>query len=289
MRFPLLAMISLTAAAQIAPLTMPAYDMFRYAVAARPFAYRFAPAGGAAPYVFSMEEGSVLPPGLRLNAATGELSGTLPLVGEFRHAVCIDDAAQARICVPFLVIAVANEGDVYTELPPARVTVDYQNLVAKPGEFASFDYDPSSGSLPPGMVLEITGRLYGIPRAPGGAWAFRARAKDFEGNTVVRPFLIRVLGPLAATAAMPNGFNATPYAGQLTVLGDRPPHVWTVRRGPLPPGYVLSENGRTTVLPSKSFARTRNAHAPPGARGIPYSRPVISNTIPGGKLPDDGS
>ena len=107
MRFPLLALISLTAAAQLAPLTLPAYDMFRYAVAARPFTYRFAPAGGAAPYVFSIEEGSVLPPGLRLNAATGELSGTLPMVGEFRHAVCIDDAAQARICVPFLVIAVA--------------------------------------------------------------------------------------------------------------------------------------------------------------------------------------
>lgn len=244
MRFPLLALISLAAAAQTAPLTLPTYDMFRYAVAARPFSYRFAPAGGVAPYVFAVETDSVLPPGLRLNGATGELSGIVPMVGEFRHTICIADAAQAQICVPFLMIAVANEGDIYTELPAARASVDYQNLVAKPGEFASFDYDPASGSLPPGMVLEITGRLYGIPRAPGGAWAFRIRAKDFEGTTVVRPFLIRVLGPLAATTALPNGFSATQYAGQLTVLGDQPPHVWTVRRGPLPPGYVLSENGR---------------------------------------------
>ena len=66
MRFPLLALISLASTAQIAPLTLPAYDMFRYAVAARPFSYRFAPAGGVAPYVFSVEAGSVLPPGLRL-------------------------------------------------------------------------------------------------------------------------------------------------------------------------------------------------------------------------------
>ncbi|MFN0101871.1 MAG: putative Ig domain-containing protein [Bryobacteraceae bacterium] len=244
MRLALLALISLAAAAQTAPLTLATYDMFRYAVAGRTFSYRFAPGGGVAPYTFSVEEGSALPPGLRLNASTGELSGTVPQVGEFRHIVCVSDATQGQICVPFLVIAVANEGDTYTELPPARVTTEYQNLVAKPGEFAEFSYDPVSGSLPPGMVLEVTGRLYGIPRAPGGAWAFRLRARELDGTTVVKPYFIRVLGPLAATTVMPNGFSATEYAGQLTVLGDMPPHVWTVRRGPLPPGYVFSESGR---------------------------------------------
>lgn len=248
MRFPLLAVLSLVAAAQTAPLTLSTYDMYRYAVTARAFSYRFAPTGGAAPYIFSVEEGSTLPPGLRLNAETGELAGTVPQLGEYRHIVCITDAAQARICVPFLVIGVASEGDTYTELPPARVTTEYQNLVAKPGEFAEFSYDPVSGSLPPGMVLESTGRLYGIPRAPNGAWAFRARAKDFDGNTVIRPYLIRVLGPLAATTVLPTGFSSTEYSAQLTVLGDQPPHVWTVRRGPMPPGYVLSENGRISGL-----------------------------------------
>jgi hypothetical protein len=48
-------------------------------------------------------------------------------------------------------------------------------------------------------------------------------------------------------------------------------------------------NGRATVIPSKFLARARNAQAPPGARGIPYNRPVLSNTIPGGKLPEAGS
>lgn len=248
MRLALLATISLTAVAQLAPLTYPAYDMYRYAVAGRPFSYRFQPAGGAGTYVFSVEEGAVLPPGLRLDAATGELAGTIALVGEYRTTVCVNDATRAQICVPFLVVAVAKEGDTYTELLPARVNMEYQNLVEKPGEFAEFAYDPTSGIVPPGMVLEITGRLYGIPRAPNGAWAFRVRAKDLEGNTVIRPYLIRVLGPLAATTVMPNGFSSTEYNSQLTVLGDMPPHVWTVRRGPLPPGYVLNEAGRITGI-----------------------------------------
>jgi uncharacterized protein (TIGR03437 family) len=239
-----LAILSVVAVAQTAPLTLSPYDMFRYAVVGRAFSYRFVPAGGIAPYSYSLEEGSVLPPGLRLNEATGELSGTVPQNGEYRHFVCIVDATRARICVPFLVIAIANEGDTYTELIPARVNADYQNLIYRPGELAEVAYDPVSGRLPDGMVLEITGRLYGIPRAPGGAWAFKVRGRDLDGNSVIKPFLLRVLGPLAATTALPNGFQGVDYSAQLTVFGDAPPHIWTVRRGPLPPGLILSDSGR---------------------------------------------
>lgn len=248
MRLALLAIVSLAAAAQTAPLTLSTYDMFRYATAGRAFSYKFAPSGGLAPYTFSLEEGSVLPPGLRLDAATGELSGIVGQVGEYRHIVCIADATRAQICVPFLVVSVGTEGETYTELFPARVSTDYQNLIAKPGEFAEVGYDPVSGKLPDGMVLEITGRLYGIPRAPGGAWAFKIRGKDFDGTTITKGYLIRVLGPLAATTVLPNGFGATEYNGQLTVLGDAPPHVWAVRRGPMPPGYTLTESGRISGI-----------------------------------------
>ncbi len=248
MRLALLAIVSLVAAAQTAPLTLSNYDMFRYAVAGREFSYKFTPSGGIGPYTFALEEGSGLPAGLRLNAASGDLTGSLLNVGEYRQTICVTDQTKAQICVPFLIIAVSVEGETYTELVPARVAVDYQNLIAKPGEFAEVGYDPISGKLPDGMVLEITGRLYGIPRAPGGAWAFKIRGKDFEGGTVTKGYLIRVLGPLAATTVLPNGFSATEYSGQLTVLGDAPPHTWSVRRGPLPPGYTMSDSGRLTGI-----------------------------------------
>ena len=196
LRLALFALFAFSAFAQNVPLTLPAYDMFRYATAGRTFTYRFVPSG-VAPFNFTVEEGASLPPGLRLNAATGELAGIVPQVGEYRTAVCVSDVTRAQICVPFLVIAVANEGDTYFELLPARVNMEYQNLVAKPGEFAEISYDPASGSLPLGMVLEITGRIYGIPRAPGGAWA------------ATHPH-----APLTRTAAAPPAASMCPILGR---------------------------------------------------------------------------
>ena len=63
MRLALLAIVSLVAAAQTAPLTLSSYEMFRYATAGRAFSYKFTPSGGIGPYTFAVEEGSTLPPG----------------------------------------------------------------------------------------------------------------------------------------------------------------------------------------------------------------------------------
>ncbi|HEU0120355.1 MAG TPA: putative Ig domain-containing protein [Bryobacteraceae bacterium] len=312
MQLALLALISVAAAAQTAPLTLPAYDMYRYAVVGRAFSYTFVPGGGIAPYEFGVEEGSTLPPGLRLNTATGELSGAVSEAGEYRHFVCVADQTKAKICLPFLVIAVTHEGDTYQELTPARVTTDYQGFIVKPGEYAEVSYDPVSGRLPDGMVLETTGRLYGIPRAPGGAWAFRIRTRDASGTYHVLPFLLRVLGPLVASSKMPNAYSAVEYRQTISILGDKPPHVWTVRRGPLPSGFTISDNGilsgvstqpgsyvftlRATDSTSASQDReltlivegrlppleVGNPVLPGAALGVPYSQQI---NISGGRAP----
>lgn len=248
MRKVLFFAVSLAAFAQNAPLELPEYGMFRYAVVGRPFSYRFQVAGGAAPYAFSAETGSALPPGLALNTTTGELSGMVAEPGEFRHTVCISDTIRQTICVPFLVIATRTEAETYTELIPARVNVDYNNMIMRPGEFAEVAYDPTSGRIPTGMILEVTGRLYGIPAAPNGAWAFRVRARDSENNIINRGYLIRVLGPLSASTRLPNAFSGTEYSASPVVIGDAPPHTWSVRRGPIPPGFAMSDAGRISGI-----------------------------------------
>ncbi|MBM3782708.1 MAG: hypothetical protein FJW30_00025 [Acidobacteria bacterium] len=301
-----------SAFAQFAPLQLPSYDMFRYATAGRNFSYRFAPTGGAAPYRYSVQSGTELPPGLRLDASTGELAGLIVQPGEYRHGICVADAARATICVPFLVIVVRNEGETYTELVPARVNSQYQNLIARPGEFQTVEYDPASGRLPVGLILETTGRLYGIPQAPGGASAFRVRAREADGETVTRNYVIRVLGPLVASVQLPNGFSGVPYSVTPTLIGDAPPHTWSVRRGPLPPGFTLSDDGRLSgvtnaantypfslraadkdgayhdqemtlvIEPTPPALEVTNAPLPGGAVGVPYRQQI---NAAGGRAP----
>ena len=51
-------------------------------------------------------------------------------------------------------------------------------------------------------------------------------------------------GELLSVHEISQTYPGAPRVSKRPVLGDRPPHVWTLRRGPLPPDYVLSENGR---------------------------------------------
>lgn len=257
MRFLLFAATAMTAFGQFPTLTLGVYDMFRYATAGRNFSYRFQPTGGLPPYRFSVQEETTLAPGLSLNAATGELSGLILQPGEYRQSICLSDTTRAQLCVPFLVIAVRNEGETYTELLPARVSVEYNNLIARPGEFTEVAYDAASGRFPPGLILEITGRLYGIPQAPGGAFGFRVRGRDADGELVTRGYVMRVQGPLIASAILPNAFNGLPYSATPALLGDAPPHIWSVRRGPIPPGFTLDETtGRLSGVCTVSGAFT---------------------------------
>lgn len=244
MRFGLAIAVSLAAWAQSGPLTLPVYEMFRYGAVGQALTHTFVPGGGAPPYRFTVDPELPLPAGYTLDASTGILRGTPAAPGEFRLGVCIEDAARARICVPYLVVVPASAGTTYKEMPPARASVFYQELIEPLDTFSSVEYLPESGALPPGMVLETTGRLYGIPRPPGGAFAFRVRGRMLvTGEEVIRPYLIRVLGPLAATTTVPRASVGVPYSAQLVVLGDRPPHTWSILRGTLPPGFLLEEGG----------------------------------------------
>lgn len=242
--FPLLAL------AQYAPLEFPGIESFRYAAAGKAFRYTVPVRGGNPPYRFAVESGATLATGISLNAATGELSGAVAQVGEYQTSVCVTDAARSTACMPFLLIVTANEGETYTELFPGRAGVQYQNLIAPPGTFQTVEYAPASGRLPLGMVLEVTGRLYGAPAVSASAWAFRVRARTLDGEFVTQGFLFRVLGPHIATTNLPNGFEGTPYSARPSAASDSPPLVWSIRRGPLPTGFSLSEDGRILATPS---------------------------------------
>jgi uncharacterized protein (TIGR03437 family) len=256
MRLAAFLVCQVVALAQFTPLEFPGLEPFRYAAANRPFRYTIPVRGANPPYSFALEEGATLPSGIALNAVTGELAGMVPQIGEYQTSVCISDAARAVACVPFLLIVTANEGETYTELSSGRAFVPYENLIAPPGTFQTVEYAPASGRLPPGMVLEITGRLYGTPAVSASAYAFRIRARDFEGQFLTRAFLFRVLGPHVAAVRLPNGFEGTPYSARVPASSDATPLTWSLRRGPLPIGFSITEDGRILGTPSFTGQQT---------------------------------
>ena len=55
--------------------------------------------GGKQPYTWSLSPGSVLPPGLTLNASTGAISGKPTAAGTFNFTVQVLDAQPASACL----------------------------------------------------------------------------------------------------------------------------------------------------------------------------------------------
>lgn len=73
-----------------------------------------------------------------------------------------------------------------------------------------------------------------------------------QGNLVSNPLDFFVVEPVAITTAcpLPNGITGRAYSLPLTLRGGRPPYVWSIAAGVLPPGLVLTPNGVITGTPT---------------------------------------
>jgi len=144
------------------------------------YSYTFAASGGTPPYTWSTS--SALPPGLNLNSATGELSGTPPAGrSSTQFTVRATDAGSGTATAIFslqlydeLVVATSS-------LPDGTVGSSYsQTLTATGGDTFSTQRSWSlvSGTLPPGLSLTVaTGVISGTP-TDTGSFPFTAQVKD---------------------------------------------------------------------------------------------------------------
>ena len=202
------ATLSLTV--EIAQLSVTTGADLPPAIVGVPYSVKLAAAGGITPYTWTLDQGE-LPPGLKLNAATGVISGT-PAVGcKTDGAPCgytfeveaNDSGSPSQSAVVSMSFAVQPSLEVTsTSLPPGVGGASYVAQLSAAGGTAPYTWsltDPSQ--LPAGLALAPDGSITGVlAAADTGMGVFTVQVTDAEDPPV----------SVTATVTLPMGFNIQP-------------------------------------------------------------------------------
>jgi hypothetical protein len=130
-------------------------------------------------------------------------------------------------------------------LPNGSVGTPYNQLLSATGGTAPYTFSLSSGSLPPGLLLNGgTGTIAGTPTT-AGTFSFSITATDANGCTGSRPYSITIASVgcpaiLLNPTTLPAGVAQMFYSQQITASGGTAPYTYAVIAGALPPGLLLN-------------------------------------------------
>jgi hypothetical protein len=205
--------------------------------------------GGDDPYTFAPVS---MPPGLAVNATTGEITGTPANTGSFTHQILSTDEAghSFRQNVNFSIAS--PTGTTLGLNTPASTT--------QQGNQFTFTITPSGGTgpyivtaltpLPAGFTLVPTGgntaTLTGIAVEPG-TFTFTLKAEDALGNIGVRDGRLTVQ-PFVAFATAPDGAVGVAYLHNLNAFGSAA--TWSATG--LPAGLDISGAGVISGTPAEA-------------------------------------
>jgi sugar lactone lactonase YvrE len=211
-----------------------------------PYSYIFTANGLPAP-TYSLQSGT-LPPGLTLNATTGELSGTPTATGMFGPAVVrATNIAGSFDTAPFSVTVNIPPSSFTAATPPAGASGVFYSYTFQANGSPAPTYSVAEGTLPPGLSLNAaTGELSGMPSAGGSYSGIVIRASNVAGALNSALLTINISGaPTVFNAAPANGVVGTPYSYVFHANGFPLPS-YNLHLGVLPPGLTL--NGATGEL-----------------------------------------
>ena len=208
--------------------------------------------GGTPPLVWTITAGA-LPPGLTLNSATGQISGTPTTAGPSTiivHATDANGASGAKSLTvtisPPLVISTSSA------LPTATVGVSYSQTLTATGGAAPYTWSIRTGALPAGLSLNsATGQISGTPTAAGLA-NFTVVVTDSNAATAAKSLALSIVATLKITGPpLPNGEVETSYSQTISLSGGTGPYTYVVSAGALPAGLSLnSASGLITGTPT---------------------------------------
>lgn len=121
--------------------------------------------GGLGPFSWSIISGS-LPPGLSLAANSGLVSGTLTTEGTYGFTVRVTsntDHSYAQRPFSITVLTVST-----TTIPPFTTGTPYSFQMVAAGGSGHYNWEITSGVLPDGLSMSLTGLITGTPMGGSG-------------------------------------------------------------------------------------------------------------------------
>jgi uncharacterized protein (TIGR03437 family) len=203
--------------------------------------FRLTGSGGFQPYTWSLASGSP-PSGLRLDAASGTLSGNPLAYGFYTFSVRVTDSRGTVFDSPTYTIAIIEA----TRLSNGRVGQAYSAQFSSGGRpplTISLDSN-AIGSLPPGVTMNSAGFFSGTPSA-SGEFTFGVSVRDADGVTVQNAVTLPVLPASAEFSQILNLPGATAgvnYRQAIRPSGDIVPSSTVLAAGSLPPGITLDSS-----------------------------------------------
>jgi len=254
-------------------------------IAGTPYVAALEATGGTPTYTWSITAGN-LPAGVSLSPATGIISGTPTVSGNFSFNLTLADASNpsaTRSSTATIAVAAPPLEIRASTLPSVTVGAAYSQTLAATGGVAPYTWSITSGKLPAGLTLgSSTGVISGTPTASGTA-KFTVTVRDSERGaqtySVVTSIVVVPIPLKIVTVALPSATGGVSYAQTLQASGGTPAYKWSIASGQLPAGLALTPTGAISGTPKASGVTTFTAAVSDSGSPVQTTSAPVSITV----------